>query len=378
MPSKTKICHFTTVHPPFDGRIFHMQAMSLAEAGFDVTLIARSESSAPVSGVKILPLSDPKNKLVRRIVLPIQGFVLIVRHNIQVIHFHDPEIIPVAILLRLIGRVVIYDIHEFYSEIFSANVRPGWRKKTVRWLSSLLVEKIPSKIFNRTVFPTTLLKEAITSSDSAVVLYNMPSDKIIEQATAETSSEKIYDIVFVGAVSPFRLKVFIEIFQRLADERPDLRVLFVGTAQKSIDWLTANVDSSFIERHLVFSKRVPLEEVIRLLQKSRLGFNYHPVDDERFRVAVPMKVYEYMLCGIPVVTSAFPELVGQFEDGENISLVGTADPDDYVKAISEILDDPERASSLGLAGREKVVETHNWRNSELPKLVEMYQQLTGQ
>lgn len=347
----------------------------MAEAGFDVTLLARTELTSPVSGVKLLGLSDPENKLVRRLVLPVQGLILILKHNIKVVHFHDPEIIPVAILLRLLGRVVIYDVHEYYSEIFSANVKTGWRKKAVKLISSVLVEKIPSKIFNRTVFPTASLKEAITDSKKAVVLYNMPADKIIAQATAEIGAAKRYDIVFVGAVSPFRLKVFLEIFQGLASIKPDVLILFVGTAQKSIDWLHANVDKDFIDKHLVFSKRVPLEEVISLLQQSRLGFNYHPIDDERFRVAVPMKVYEYMLCGIPVVTSAFPELVAQFENGVNISLVESAEPEAYIKAILEFLDNPERASTLGLAGRDKVVETHNWRRSEFPKIVEMYKQL---
>ena len=60
-----KICILTTVHPPFDTRIFHKQAKTLAGAGYDVTLIAQHDRDESVEGIKILALPTPRNRLAR-------------------------------------------------------------------------------------------------------------------------------------------------------------------------------------------------------------------------------------------------------------------------------------------------------------------------
>jgi len=56
-----KICILTTVHPAFDPRIFHKQAKTLINAGYDVSLIAQHEESIIVDGIKITALPKTKN-----------------------------------------------------------------------------------------------------------------------------------------------------------------------------------------------------------------------------------------------------------------------------------------------------------------------------
>jgi hypothetical protein len=46
-----KICILTSVHPPFDTRIYYKQAKSLAKAGYDVTLIAQHDRDEVVDGI---------------------------------------------------------------------------------------------------------------------------------------------------------------------------------------------------------------------------------------------------------------------------------------------------------------------------------------
>ena len=60
-----KICILTSVHIPFDVRIFFKEAKSLANAGYDVTLIAQHDNDEVVDGIKIISLRLPRNRIER-------------------------------------------------------------------------------------------------------------------------------------------------------------------------------------------------------------------------------------------------------------------------------------------------------------------------
>ncbi|RPJ36239.1 MAG: glycosyltransferase family 1 protein, partial [Planctomycetaceae bacterium] len=87
-----KVCVLTSVHMPFDGRIFHKEARSLVKAGYDVTLIARHTKEEVGGGVRVLPLPAPKNRIERVAKVMRRLHRLAVQENADVYHFHDPEL----------------------------------------------------------------------------------------------------------------------------------------------------------------------------------------------------------------------------------------------------------------------------------------------
>ena len=60
-----KVCVLTSVHTPFDTRIFHKEAKSLIKAGYEVTLVAQYHKDEIVEGIKILSLPKPRNRIER-------------------------------------------------------------------------------------------------------------------------------------------------------------------------------------------------------------------------------------------------------------------------------------------------------------------------
>ena len=112
-----KVCILTTVHPPFDTRIFHKQAKTLVQAGYDVTLIAQHGRDEVVDRVRIIALPKSRNRFTRIFGLTWRVFRLALRQQADVYHFHDPELLPAGLLLKLFtGKRVIYDVHEDYSQ----------------------------------------------------------------------------------------------------------------------------------------------------------------------------------------------------------------------------------------------------------------------
>ena len=76
MSMSAKVCIITTVHPPFDTRIFHKEAKTLVQAGYEVVLIAQHERNEVVDGVKIIALPKPRNRFARILGLTWQAFCL--------------------------------------------------------------------------------------------------------------------------------------------------------------------------------------------------------------------------------------------------------------------------------------------------------------
>ncbi|GAH82849.1 unnamed protein product, partial [marine sediment metagenome] len=109
---RVKICILTSVHPPFDGRVFHKEAKALVKGGYSVALIAQHTKEETVDGVRIVPLPKPKNRFERMTKVVWKLLKLALKEKADVYHFHDPELIPVGVILKFFGKKVIYDIHE--------------------------------------------------------------------------------------------------------------------------------------------------------------------------------------------------------------------------------------------------------------------------
>ena len=150
-----KICFLTSVHPAFDARIFYKEAKTLAKAGYSVTLIAQHSKDEIVDGVRIIALPKPRNRLFRIFGTTWRMFRLALKQTADVYHFHDPELIPVGIVLRLLGKKVIYDVHEDVPQQILCKEWIGstWIKKCVASIVHI-IEQIGVAVFTRVVAAT--------------------------------------------------------------------------------------------------------------------------------------------------------------------------------------------------------------------------------
>src|ERR1700682_3192722 len=128
---RVKVVHLTSAHGPFDGRIFCKESKSLAQAGYEVTVIAPHSKDEFVDGVQIKAVAKPKGRLSRIILTVWHVYREAARKQEDVYHFHEPELIPVGLLLRARGKKVVYDIHEDVpSTILHKNYLPQWTRQS--------------------------------------------------------------------------------------------------------------------------------------------------------------------------------------------------------------------------------------------------------
>jgi len=151
----TKICVMTTVHQAYDGRIYHKQCKSLKKAGYEVTLLApKPDKQINDDEINLIPIEKPKKEW-KRFLNTFTVFKQAKQINADLYHFHDPELLPVGVLLRLFTKKpVIFDVHEHYpNAIMSKKYLKNWLKNPVR-IAYEVIEKISLPILSGIIYTT--------------------------------------------------------------------------------------------------------------------------------------------------------------------------------------------------------------------------------
>ncbi|MBN2395981.1 MAG: glycosyltransferase family 4 protein [Candidatus Atribacteria bacterium] len=362
----------TSVHPPFDVRIFHKQARSLYRHGYQVVLIAPHSKQEVIDGIKIIPLPIPKNRYQRMTKTVLGLFKLALKENADVYHFHDPELIPIGLLLKACTRArVLYDVHEDYPK---AIMEKHWLYPWTRRYIALLfkwVEKFSSVFFDGIISATPFIAKKFIYSKNIFVVRNLP---IIDELSKEEPLpwlKRSNSVAYIGKISFLRgIKEMIEAIE-LASEKTEVRLILAGdftpeSLRKEIKLLSG-------WRLVEYKGYLSLQEVGELVGHVKAGLVLiHP--EPRYLVSYPTKLFEYMSCGIPVIASDFQiwrELVESIGCG---LLVNPLDTKGIADAIEYLIKNPKIAEEMGARGKEAVFTRYNW-NSEEKKLFSLYQDI---
>lgn len=365
-----KVCILTTVHPPFDTRIFHKQAKTLVDAGYDVTLIAQHDKDEVVDGVKIVALPKPKNRLQRMFRLTLKAFRLALKQNAHVYHFHDPELIPVGLLLKASGKKVIYDVHEDVpQQILSKEWIPGFLRKIISCFT-VLIENFASRAFDAIIPATPAIGERFERLNwNTVIVQNFPLLDELYQEKMSHKKEKA--VVYIGVISVQRGINEMVTAMGLLKKHRDAKLLLGGKfIQPSLEEQVKKLPGLERVEFLGWLDRFQVAEV---LSKSTVGLVLiHP--EPRYKVSYPVKLFEYMSAGLPVIASNFP-LWKEIVEGNNCGItVDPLNPYEIAEAIEYLLDNPDVCAEMGRNGRKAVEEKYNWE-AESMKLVELYRSI---
>lgn len=370
-----KVCILVTVHSTFDTRIFHKQARTLVRAGYDVTLIAQHDKDEIVNGVNIIALPRPRSRFRRFFGLTWQAFRLALHQRADVYHFHDPELLPIGILLKLFTHAkVIYDVHEDYRQIIRLK---HWIPKPIRGFVANLVgyiEVIGGSIFDAVITVNEFIKVRF-SSDKVVVIKNYPLLDLEGNDSNPVRSGSDIKLIYVGGLN--RGRGIYEMIKAMTylDRCRNVRLRLLGRFDE-LDELDTEKKirtlPGFKQTELVGC--IPHPQVYDYLHTSHIGLVcLHPVGG--YPLSLPVKLFEYMAAGLPVIASEFP-LWKEIIEGNRCGLtVDPLNPRGIAKAIEYLIEHPELRQEMGANGRRAVQEKYNWEQ-ESKKLLNLYARLT--
>jgi len=364
-----KVVHITTVHPPFDTRIFHKQAKTLVKAGVDVALIAPHEKDEVVDGVRIIALPTPRSRIERIFRLTWQALHLAWREECDVYHFHDPELLPVGVALKCIQKKkkVVYDVHE---DVPRQILSKYWIPRLLRPLFARVVataETLGTKLLDGIVAATPAIARRFPPNKT-VTVQNFPVINEFDSVAHIPYEERPPNVIYVGGITAIRGAFEMVQAMELLPSHYKAKLILVGEFNPlSLKDTVSRLEGWKRVQFLGWQSR---EQVVRWLGKARLGLVVlHPTSN--YIDAWPVKLFEYMAAGIPVVASEFP-LWRQIVEGAGCGLlVDPLNPRAVAEAIAWLLEHPQEARVMGERGRQAVLEKYNW-DQEAKKLIELY------
>ena len=353
-------------HKPLDTRIFHKEAQSLHAAGWDVKLIIPHNEDFTREGIQIIAVAQPRKGWEQLIKCPWN----ILKKSLQqpkssIFHLHDSELLLVGLVLKCFGRKVVYDAHEDTPlQISYQHWIPKLVKRPYAWFYRLL-EKMAGWWFNAIIVAEPVIAKYFPSS-KVTLIRNFP-------IAASFGLEKEYasrptSMVYVGLLSKPRGVYEMLEAHRMASSKVPVEFVLGGK------FAPVTLEKELLPKYAVqYRSWLPYEEMISTLHASKIGIIVpHPI--ERYKTNYPVKLFEYMAAGLPVIASREGESAEFVREAEAGILVNPLDAGEIARAIEMLIRNPEQSEQMGKRGRRLIFEKYNWE-LESVKLVSLYQSL---
>jgi glycosyltransferase involved in cell wall biosynthesis len=368
----------TSVHDPLDPRIFHKQARALADAGYRVTLLAAHPRDEVVDGVRVWGVPAPRSRWGRPLVWAhLLGRALRLRADVY--HFHDPELLPLGLLIAwLTRRPVVYDAHEYYRDEIAT--RP-WIPAPLRRPAAETVHAVETFVAKRIAAVVAVNDDMAAGfrdrrARQVVAVHNYPSLAYFPPRIERPEQDSPV-AAYVGLLTRDRgLATVWTAGRRLHELAPEAEIRVIGR----VDWSGTPRDVSHEpavwanEAATRFLGVIPARAVPEALAGVAAGwipFRRTPNN----RRTIPLKLLEYMAAGLPVVASDFGFMAAIVRGSNCGLLVPPDDPEAHARALARLLTNRAEARALGENGRRAVHAHYSWE-VESAHLLNLYADLT--
>jgi len=368
-----RVCILTSVHAPTDSRIYQHQATTLAEAGYQVTIVApNTQTYQPSSGTDIIGIPKTGWRL-GRIINWFHFIKIALTRQADIYHFHDPDLLLVGWLLRLFtGQPVIYDRHENYQEDI---LYKEWIPKPLRWVVSAVFARLEKFVAAQLSAVIVTVDDHLVYFANGVTVHNYPNlDHFLELPSLPRDP---YKLVYTGSIGEtYGIQTLIAMLALLKNSPVYLALFGTYRENDAEDKVRDLLNHYKVEDKYRFQGYIPYKQVREQLVSAQAGF-IALQNIPAYYTLYPRKMFEYMACGLPVIASNLRALGQIISDADCGILVEPDNPTAFAEAVQFLLEHPAEARRLGENGRRAVMEKYNW-HSEAEKLLDLYHTLLAE
>lgn len=185
----------------------------------------------------------------------------------------------------------------------------------------------------------------------------VPNGVSISRITPAPESDRGVIVTFVGTLKPWHGVSDLIAAAALAKEPWRLRILGDGPEREALEAQAAQLGLE-----VDFAGSIAPEEMPAAIAGSAIGVAPYPApSDNSEHYFSPLKVYEYLAAGLPVVATGIGQIPETIEGAG--TLVPGSDPQALARAIDELAADHQLRTSYGKRARELAVQKHSWEQA---------------
>jgi glycosyltransferase involved in cell wall biosynthesis len=367
---QTNITHLTSVHSRYDTRIFLKMCSSLAtNENYKVSLVVADGKGDEIKkNVNIFDVGAITGGRISRMTKSVkQVFQKAIKLNSDIYHLHDPELIPIGLKLKKLGKKVVFDAHE---DLPKQLLGKSYLNKPTKIMLSKgfeIYENYACKKFDYIITATPYLKDKFLEiNKNCVDINNFP---VLGEITNETPwSARKDEVSYVGTISEARgIKEMVKAMELTSCVKLNLGGIF---ADKMLETEVKAYSGWNKVNELGFLNR---DNVSKVYSQSKAGLvTLRPIVN--YLDALPVKMFEYMAAGLPVISSdirLWKDIINEAQCG---ICVNPLEPKEIAEAIEYIMNKPQEAEQMGQNGKRAVLEKYNWGVEE-EKLLIVYKEL---
>ena len=280
----------------------------------------------------------------------------------HIVHCHDFDTLPAGLFWGRRHRIpVIYDAHEYYAELVRPRLHGVMGKILFRFI--LHAEMFGAKRASAILTVDETLGDIYRSLNPRVLIVgHYPSKNLVPQPAAVFQHEQL-SLLYMGRLSVDRgILTYVDILRALIHSRIPAQLHLAGVFTPASEKTFFDQRAIGLEEFIHIHGWVQYNKVPDLMTGADLGMVILQ-PEPRYVAALPVKLFEYMAAGLPVIASDFPpiaKLIGEAQCG--LLVDPKSDPTDIAKLIIELWQDKPLAQRLGQNGHQAVIQKYNWEN----------------
>jgi glycosyltransferase involved in cell wall biosynthesis len=364
-------------------------ATALVEAGFTVSIVGVESDRTPpggeaVGGVCIkhvfmpswfVPTRFKPWFLVKVVRVVAAGSIRLLREPADVYHAHDAEALPACYVAASLRRKrLVLDAHELPMSRDDPLARRWPRLSAVaRHVFGALLPRCTAIVTSSPRYAEEMRRHF--SVPTVAVVRNVPPFREVSRTSRLKDrlglGPGVRIALYQGLIQADRgLKTLVHAAQYLD---PDIVVVLMGGAEpQTLRQLQEFISSTQVEDRVHILPPVQYAELLEWTSSADLGLVVLPVDySASILLTLPNKVFEYLMAGLPVLSSRLPaveDIIGTFAVGE---VVPSADPRNIASALNAMVVDSERLDRMRTNALRAARRELNWE-VESRHLVELY------
>lgn len=274
------------------------------------------------------------------------------------------------------GARLVYEVHDLESAHPSKASRwpRGFWARFLPWIDRRALRGSCQVVSLTEAFRQWAAKRNIRAADEIAVIPDAYDPELYYSVDAAEARrdlglpENVYIVGYSGLTFAYRrLDLLVEAFRCVATEDPAALLLLVGGRPDEVEALREQARELEIERNVVTTGQIPQAEAAKYVSASDVLVIPDTVTG---LTASPLKLFEYMAAGRPVVCKDMPAL-REIVDERAAVFFRPGDAAELGVALAALRRDPERREGMGRAAAEEAGHyTYRARARKIAQVVE--------